>query len=1698
VLLCLVAPTFAKAGPAAMAALQAVLLPYLSAGALPQADRALLETAALKLVGAPGGASSGGVSPSATLALQPPRPAQLERLLLSLHVWALDLPHLLALARRAGLAAAVAALPARAVGDYRTGLAEVLRAVLLALNPVSAIIANNSNNANAVGETAPLLALSEDAPAARVLNVLSRALAFLAAVLSGRMFPGFAPWALASAAAAAAVTGDPAVLSQPASVNGVPFAGPGAVPLYVCRPLLPQSQLAAAAAAPAPALPTVAQLTALTAVFSNAVEPRGPVIAPPSRAAPALALAHARAQVLALLCERTPALAPAVSYCDGPTGAPASNAPLLPGGPFPYLSLALRLAAPDVLALLLSVVAAAEATDAPAVPAGASVLPGFVPPVPLSWSALATIDAAAPAGVAGAAALGWVSDPSYAFTPVPAARAAAPASLLYPRTVPAVSTGGPDLAAAAASAGPSADSLPETVAVPLAQVLAAGAPTVRALVFSVLSAMGLANLRMPSPAACDADPASGATAGNATTADSSARGSSSSSSSGSSAAAGSGSARTPRFGPIGSPAKPGSFGASGSGSAGSVGSLRASVGPLAEPTVVAAAAAVAPHVALVAGFAPRAPTLASVAAGNGNSPTGEQMSAAAIVAAVTGLPQASAHSAAGSPLLRASTSALPPALSLAQGTPAAAAAAAAAGDDLAAVSRALGLSRSLVPACAASSSASAANNAGARAASAAAAAGASAAAAERAVALLRASLPPAPVAGALPLPGSAAAVAAAAPWPAASTLAALAFTYEVFVRLRAVPLADAPPALAHALVLFACSPAWEPSAGAASAAVSEADALKQREDEAILLLSAAPPSVAASPVVLAAVEAARLPRVGLVVYTLARDYDKVISASVAAVVAADVEDQGTQSSFHPLNAAFLPPSMTGRAGPANSSNANNNNANNNAATAAPPVAPVLSARAARLAGDLFEYLAREPLSQRSRGRDRRALLLGHLVSLVRICPGGAARVALLHLAHEHDRVIEALEGHPLALFLYLSSLMAAREFMATTARNNAYATPGAPPSATAAAAAAATAAAGAPADAPMLSPVTGKTSRALSEMAAFSVGNTQPALTELLEATGVPFTPKLNEQFVRLLCVHAPAKVLPHLLAHHSYNIDTVLRLCQQHNIADASAYLLERTGDVAAALGLHLGSVQAAARALRAHAAGAGESLERALLIAAALASDAQQQQQQPKPDGGLQTAAAAPQGVLGAAARELIAAGQLSTVGPSPARAAGSAAAPVPVADAVDAAVAAAPLALQPLLALTPRDLTRTLDAAVGQCTALCARTPDAERLWFALLDGLVHLYAQAQSIDPALAGGNSSNAAPAALAALGLSVSLHDAKPAARGASAAAASAAAAGVNPATGLPTSLSRAALAAVSQLLSWHLSRSVQQALLGMDGHVTVRALLTKLTADHAGDAVGPFRASLTDMLSSCAFEGRNLGAALGLLAEDRARLLRTRVRAQARALGPAAGCRCQGCTGPLFGPLLRRRGGLAHVHACGHSWHADCARGFAQSAATGAGAAAATAAAAAGEECPLCAGLDRYNSAAANGAGAGVGGLRSGAGAAGGNNGLRGRGQSIVARAGAAADPASPANAGASSSGSGSAVTGAGEMAQTLVRLHSKIEVGTWATFALLSSPVVGAHARPLHEVESAGGAVNSSPVKGSAGAQNRDTSEKSGFLWF
>jgi hypothetical protein len=63
----------------------------------------------------------------------------------------------------------------------------------------------------------------------------------------------------------------------------------------------------------------------------------------------------------------------------------------------------------------------------------------------------------------------------------------------------------------------------------------------------------------------------------------------------------------------------------------------------------------------------------------------------------------------------------------------------------------------------------------------------------------------------------------------------------------------------------------------------------------------------------------------------------------------------------------------------------------------------------------------------------------------------------------------------------------------------------------------------------------------------------------------------MHETYIKLMCRFHPKQVLPYLVSHEDYPLDSCLQICKEAGVVGATCYLLERTGDLAGALTLLL-----------------------------------------------------------------------------------------------------------------------------------------------------------------------------------------------------------------------------------------------------------------------------------------------------------------------------------------------------------------------------------------------------------------------------------------------------------------------------------------------------------------------------------------------
>ena len=337
-------------------------------------------------------------------------------------------------------------------------------------------------------------------------------------------------------------------------------------------------------------------------------------------------------------------------------------------------------------------------------------------------------------------------------------------------------------------------------------------------------------------------------------------------------------------------------------------------------------------------------------------------------------------------------------------------------------------------------------------------------------------------------------------------------------------------------------------------------------------------------------------------------------------------------------------------------------------------------------GSIFDYICSaiaeaQAHNQQSTLAELRKAVLNRLPDLVRTDPTITAKIIVQHFSKDNDRVVNALDNHAELQFAYLKAIMAGTQ---ETAEHS-----GTAPSSTA--------------SSPPQSPTGGSLFLSTGGYGSALAETTQSSMSDLLERAGLTFSPRMHEAYVKLLCQFDQHAVLPHLTSHHDYNIESVLRLCQERGIDDASAYLLERTGDVSGALELMLKSVDKRVRDLRVYVEAHWQEFE-------AL------EQPQPVPERRLSSAAPSPyrkQSVDGRGPAGTVVPGTAGTV----------------------VSLDASPGYLH---------CHKLVLEAIAQASHLCQRSADGEKLWFTLLDRFVQL--QRQLTSNAANGG--SKAAPAAI--------------------------------------------------------------------------------------------------------------------------------------------------------------------------------------------------------------------------------------------------------------------------------------------------------------------------------------------------------------
>lgn len=512
---------------------------------------------------------------------------------------------------------------------------------------------------------------------------------------------------------------------------------------------------------------------------------------------------------------------------------------------------------------------------------------------------------------------------------------------------------------------------------------------------------------------------------------------------------------------------------------------------------------------------------------------------------------------------------------------------------------------------------------------------------------------------------------------------------------------------------------------------------------------------------------------------------------------------------------------------------------------APETAALQSVLNKPLAVALFDYIHQSMSDPTLTPQQLAAVRTATLQSLPQLVSAHSERTARLILEDfftDHDRVVSALNASPELQFMYLRSIMNGTKLGGDGSD----------------------ASGGNERDAPVSDVhASGVTSGRLG-------GGSELSMTELLQRSGLQFNAHVHVLYIKLLCIYARNDVLAHLSSHQDYNIESALKLCQEYHVDDASAFLLERTGDVQGALELTLQAVDTRLVELRqlieaewrnypvpqtAADVGAATSSSGALLNASA------QMRRQSSAD------EAVLQGAGGAAANQ-------STIAP-------------------------ASLVTSPAYLALDKQLLNTINTA----TLLCQRSHDSEKLWFALLDRFVTLQRAIKQQHQPAAENNSSN-----------NSNSKNQKGSKSSSSAAAASVATASKATAAALTAPMAPP----VFLYLQSALFSFVRLVLGSMMQHLPLRALLTKITTEHQSDSLREFRETIQGLLDTYIYEESILTTANNLLSSDKFHSVEMLHRKKSAAFKPRDSA-CGICSRNMADPTFQAK---LLVFECGHMFH--------------------------------------------------------------------------------------------------------------------------------------------------------------------------------
>ncbi|KAG5009010.1 hypothetical protein JHK87_017525 [Glycine soja] len=174
----------------------------------------------------------------------------------------------------------------------------------------------------------------------------------------------------------------------------------------------------------------------------------------------------------------------------------------------------------------------------------------------------------------------------------------------------------------------------------------------------------------------------------------------------------------------------------------------------------------------------------------------------------------------------------------------------------------------------------------------------------------------------------------------------------------------------------------------------------------------------------------------------------------------------------------------------------------------------------------------------------RSAVIFRIPELVELSREGAFHMVISHFSNESSRIITDLHCHPRSLFLYLKTLIELHLFGTLDLSNLRK-------------------------DGTM-NPLNGRQVKDHPQGVRDYLENISN-FPKYMRENPIRVPDDLIELYLELLCKYEGGSVLKFLEMFDSYRVEHCLRLCQEYGIIDASAFLLERVGDVGSALSLTL-----------------------------------------------------------------------------------------------------------------------------------------------------------------------------------------------------------------------------------------------------------------------------------------------------------------------------------------------------------------------------------------------------------------------------------------------------------------------------------------------------------------------------------------------